>query len=352
MLIAAAISIIIIGLVHTLLGEKKVITPLRRNADIKPYMTRLIRVSWHLITLLWFAIAAHLVAMHIWPGQERRSFLIIMIAVFGFSAVLALIASKGRHLSYIGFGLVTIFLLGTVKWNNFSNPEFVKGNTENFEPASYSHWSVRHCFFTSKLPENWENKDVSIASKTMKANLTISSSQIPLPFYEVEIDPRYSEAKKNFPKGSFNSPGQEFIGLELSTFNDGNMKSKMRHFETAFSHIRRGNLRKTQQQPAATDNFQLISYERATGLGYIMLDLQNFVYIRLRQNPDRIKETTFISNRAPDHDWYRTPIVEGAYLVPSKNLVMEFEASARGYWDIGLLVAQIHEMANKAVKPC
>jgi len=110
MLMAAAITIAIIGLAHSIMGEKQVISALHGKTDIRPYTIRLIRVSWHLITLLWFAIAAHLVAMHIWPGQERRSFLIIMIAVFGFSAVLALIASKGRHLSYVGFGAATVLM--------------------------------------------------------------------------------------------------------------------------------------------------------------------------------------------------------------------------------------------------
>jgi len=110
MLIAAAITIICVGLVHSMLGERKVITPLNEAQALTAYHRRLIRVSWHVVTLFWFAIAAHLIAMHVWPGQERRSFLVIMMAIFGFMAILALIASKGRHISYLGFGAATAFL--------------------------------------------------------------------------------------------------------------------------------------------------------------------------------------------------------------------------------------------------
>jgi len=110
MLLTAGIIIIIIGLVHSMLGEKTVIQPLMARDTAPPYIKRLMRVGWHITTLFWFAIATHLISMALWPGQERRSFLIIMVAVFGFSAVLALIASKGRHLSWIGFGAAAMLM--------------------------------------------------------------------------------------------------------------------------------------------------------------------------------------------------------------------------------------------------
>lgn len=116
MLIAAGIIIIIIGTIHSLLGEKTVIQPLLARDTAPPYIKRLMRVGWHITTFFWWAIAAHLVAMHFWPGRERESFLTIMSMVFGLSAIVALIASRGRHLSWIGFGSVTA-LMAWVLWS-------------------------------------------------------------------------------------------------------------------------------------------------------------------------------------------------------------------------------------------
>jgi len=109
-LIIAALTTTLIGLVHSALGEKKVIAPLEDAGALTAYHRRLIRVSWHALTLFWFAIAIYLAIMEFWPGEEKRSFLVIMSTIFGFMAVLALLASKGRHLSWVGFTLVTILL--------------------------------------------------------------------------------------------------------------------------------------------------------------------------------------------------------------------------------------------------
>lgn len=110
MLIAAAIVITVIGLIHSFLGEKAIIGPLLKETKLPSFTQRTIRIAWHITTLFWFAIAAHLLAMHLYPGQERRSFLLIMIGVFGFSAIVSLISSKGRHISWTGFGAATVLM--------------------------------------------------------------------------------------------------------------------------------------------------------------------------------------------------------------------------------------------------
>jgi len=110
MLIAAAFIIIGIGFIHSLLGEHKVIKPILAKTELSPYMARLIRIAWHITTFFWFAIAAQLIAMHIWPDAAYRSFLIIMAVTFGFSTIISLISSKGKHISWTGFGGATILL--------------------------------------------------------------------------------------------------------------------------------------------------------------------------------------------------------------------------------------------------
>ncbi len=110
MLIIAAIVIIAIGLIHSVLGEKKVISVIFGQTRLSPYMERLIRIAWHMTTFFWFAIAAQLIAMHFWPNNAYRSFLIILAVSFGISTAISLISSKGRHISWTGFGAATLIL--------------------------------------------------------------------------------------------------------------------------------------------------------------------------------------------------------------------------------------------------
>lgn len=111
MLIAAAIITVLIGSVHSYLGETSVLIPLFKRAEMPNYIKRLLRVAWHMTSLFWLAIAAQFAAMALYPGQERQSFVIIMAVTFGLSTLIALLASKGKHLSWIGFGAATILLV-------------------------------------------------------------------------------------------------------------------------------------------------------------------------------------------------------------------------------------------------
>lgn len=117
MLLAAAIIIIAIGFIHSFLGEKMIIGPLLRKNEMSAFKQRTIRIAWHITTLFWFAIAAHLIAMQLFPGNERQSFLWIMAATFGISTIISLISSKGKHISWTGFGAATL-LLGYVAVNS------------------------------------------------------------------------------------------------------------------------------------------------------------------------------------------------------------------------------------------
>lgn len=113
MLLAAAIIIVGIGFAHSWLGETKVLIPLYGRYDFKPEAKRVIRVSWHLLTLFWVAIAAQLVAMQLYPEHMSKSFSLIMAITFAISTGVALIASRGRHISWIGFGTAAIMLAWT-----------------------------------------------------------------------------------------------------------------------------------------------------------------------------------------------------------------------------------------------
>lgn len=110
MLVTAAIIITLIGCIHSYLGEQKVLMPLFQKVELKTATRRVLRVSWHLITLFWFAIAAQLITMHFDFENSGRNFLVIMAATFAISTAISLINSKGKHISWIGFGMAAILL--------------------------------------------------------------------------------------------------------------------------------------------------------------------------------------------------------------------------------------------------
>ena len=114
MLLIAAILLVLIGFVHSILGEKFLITRLLRRDNLPKlfggdeFTKQLIRFAWHLTTVAWWAIAAILLVF--WLEIEPVHFLVVQIIgiVFFLSGVIALIASKGKHLSWIVFFAISL----------------------------------------------------------------------------------------------------------------------------------------------------------------------------------------------------------------------------------------------------
>lgn len=115
-LYAAAALIVGGGLVHSVLGERHLLSWLARRADLPPLLggpeitLRIFRFAWHFTSLAWFGFAALLVLM----AQEAlspRSVAAVLSAVFLTMAVVTALASRGRHLAWPLFlvvGLVTL----------------------------------------------------------------------------------------------------------------------------------------------------------------------------------------------------------------------------------------------------
>jgi hypothetical protein len=109
MLIVAALLLFAVGLMHSVLGGRRLINPILRRADLPVILGSLantrvtLLVGWHLLTLFWWLLAAVLVALALTPQWAAQVLLFGLAFSTGLTGVLALILSKGRHRSWVFF---------------------------------------------------------------------------------------------------------------------------------------------------------------------------------------------------------------------------------------------------------
>ncbi|WP_448550035.1 hypothetical protein [Thalassotalea fusca] len=105
----AALLLVTIGLIHSILGEKYLISRLLRRENLPKllesdvFTKQLIRFAWHLTSIAWWAIAAILWVIAMNSTASHTIILNIVAITFGISGLVALLASKGKHLSWIVF---------------------------------------------------------------------------------------------------------------------------------------------------------------------------------------------------------------------------------------------------------
>lgn len=105
----AAVLLVLVGLFHSLIGGRRLIAPIVARSDLPVIlgdiaMSRMtLRAGWHMLTLFWFALAVILVAQVV----SAISFDRLVMGVFGVSfliaALIALVLSRGKHLSWVLF---------------------------------------------------------------------------------------------------------------------------------------------------------------------------------------------------------------------------------------------------------
>ena len=106
-----------IGIIHSVLGEKYILTRLFRRDDLPElfgspdFTVRTLRFAWHITTLAWWGFAAILVLMaH--PPLVMSAVGAVIGCTFLAHFLIALIGSRGKHLSWIVFlviGLSAIY---------------------------------------------------------------------------------------------------------------------------------------------------------------------------------------------------------------------------------------------------
>jgi hypothetical protein len=109
LLIPTAVLIVIVGLAHSVLGEKYLIGPLCKRDDLPRlrvggpgFAANTLRFAWHITTVAWFGLAWLLVLAD--RGEvTTRGVLDTVAVVAAISGVISLIGARGRHLSWIAF---------------------------------------------------------------------------------------------------------------------------------------------------------------------------------------------------------------------------------------------------------
>ncbi|HEX9982437.1 MAG TPA: hypothetical protein VGF69_04165 [Thermoanaerobaculia bacterium] len=112
-LLAGAALSVLLGLAHSYLGERYILIPLFR--DVLPgrrtSMKRTLRFAWHITSVLAFGFAGIFWAIAS-PGTEvARTTLVIIAVTFVVCGVVALVGSRGRHLSWIVFFAIAALTL-------------------------------------------------------------------------------------------------------------------------------------------------------------------------------------------------------------------------------------------------
>ena len=107
----AVVLAIAVGAAHSYLGERYVLIRLFRRPDLPHlfgsdvFTRRTLRFAWHITTIAWLGLAGVLWALG--RGSTTAGIRAVSIACL-LSALLTLVASRGRHLAWIVFLAIAV----------------------------------------------------------------------------------------------------------------------------------------------------------------------------------------------------------------------------------------------------
>ena len=105
LLVAAALAVLI-GLAHSILGERYILVRLFRRDDLPRlfgsdwFTRRTLRFAWHITSVAWLGFAALLVVVARDATPSTETLLNVVAVTFLVTAVIAALASRGRHVSW------------------------------------------------------------------------------------------------------------------------------------------------------------------------------------------------------------------------------------------------------------
>lgn len=124
-LVGAAALVFVIGIVHSWLGELRVFRDLRRGGIVpsggqpvlRGFQTRILWASWHVVTLLAWALAAVL-AWLAQPAAQAVSGGVVELAcasALAGSSGLVLWSNRGRHPAWIALLAAAVLVLVSLR---------------------------------------------------------------------------------------------------------------------------------------------------------------------------------------------------------------------------------------------
>lgn len=114
-LYVSALLLIAISFIHSYLGERYILMRLFKRDNLPKlfgsddFTKRTLRFAWHLTSVAWIGFAAIVFSLTL-PGFSQSTVVKIIAITFAIHCVMAFWGSKGRHLSWIVFGTVSILL--------------------------------------------------------------------------------------------------------------------------------------------------------------------------------------------------------------------------------------------------
>ncbi len=118
-LLAAGVLTALIGLAHSILGEILIFRALRQGSWIptlggsalREHQVRIIWASWHVVSVLGWALAAVLLRIGgAWDAPLPQFIRFTAISAMLVSAALVLIGTRGRHPAWVGL-LIAVGLI-------------------------------------------------------------------------------------------------------------------------------------------------------------------------------------------------------------------------------------------------
>jgi hypothetical protein len=117
LLFAAGALSILIGIAHSVLGEKLLLRPLFAHGEVtrllgsRVFARRTIRFTWHLTTLLAVGIGVAIFLMAAVPLTPQAVLILRIFAVtFAASSLLSLVGARGKHFSWWVFLIISVLL--------------------------------------------------------------------------------------------------------------------------------------------------------------------------------------------------------------------------------------------------
>ncbi|MFD2168275.1 hypothetical protein ACFSJY_18605 [Thalassotalea euphylliae] len=104
----AATLIVFIGIAHSYLGERYILIRLFKRDNLPKlfgsdrFTIQTLRFAWHITSLAWLGLAAVLILLAS-PNTKPYQLVLIIAVTFSIHGVIALVASKGKHLSWVVF---------------------------------------------------------------------------------------------------------------------------------------------------------------------------------------------------------------------------------------------------------
>lgn len=115
-LLIASILAILIGIIHSILGERLILIPLLKKELPQilgsDWITkRTLRFAWHVTSICWWGMAFITLLFASKPLDLTSIFVLHVFAVvFFLSFLISLIGGRGRHFSWYVFLAITILL--------------------------------------------------------------------------------------------------------------------------------------------------------------------------------------------------------------------------------------------------